>query len=109
MPTFKEIVKIYHRPATPKSCSVDTANFQEFRQVYGEQKPQTADVCPKLATIRPKTIKLEVPIFGTEKAIVPVPVRTKRTLPKPILKKTTPVSDDAYLVSSTQESNPNDK
>lgn len=79
---LKGIIKVRQIPTKPKPQPFGNKNFEEFRTVYSEKNISTS--CPRQrpVSVRPKkdlkTIQLEMPLLGSEKAIV-IPVLKKNS------------------------------
>lgn len=91
-PSFLAVAKVHQVKAKAKPCPYEQTNFEEFRKVYSEKKLSVENSHYRPSSARPKnylkTIKLQLPLLGSENAIVGVPVLPKKAPIKSILKKT---------------------
>lgn len=103
-PNFTDMIKVYPIPIKQKPRPFNNKNFEEFRTVYSEKKLSSKSSSQMSSSVRPlsdlKTIKLEIPVLGSEKAIVRLPSLKKNAVIKSCLKKT-PVMPTK--TSTTQE------
>lgn len=84
---FNGLIRIYQIPTKPNPKPYDATNFREYQKVYSVTNDST-----KCFSQRPKTdlktVKLELPPLGSEKAIVSVPVLKKNAVSKFVKKQT---------------------